>query len=50
MLYCITYDIKELAKEEALLKQLKELGETNQFISNCWFLCCDKEKMKYMNC
>ena len=44
MLYCITYDIKELAKGEALLKQLKELGETNQFISNCWFLYCDKDK------
>lgn len=44
MLYCIIYDIKDSTKEEAFLKQLKKLGETNQFISNCWFLACAQTK------
>lgn len=47
MLYCVIYDIKDAkdsAKEEAFLKQLKEFGETNQFISNCWFLDSSKDK------
>lgn len=44
MLHCIAYDIKDSNREEAFLKQLKELGETNQFISNCWFLNCEKSK------
>lgn len=44
MLYCIIYDIKDSAKEEIFLKQLKELGETNQFISSCWFLDCNQSK------
>lgn len=38
MLYCITYDIKNSSQEEIFLEELKYLGETNQFISNCWFL------------
>lgn len=44
MLYCITYDIKDSSYEEGFLRQLKELGETNQFISNCWFLSSKKNK------
>lgn len=44
MLYCITYDIKDSTNEEGFLKRLKELGETNQFISNCWLLDCNIDK------
>lgn len=44
MLYCVIYDIKDAAKEEAFLKQLKEFGGTNQFISNSWFLDSVKDK------
>ena len=38
MLYCITYDIKNSAEEESFIKKLKDLGQSNQFISNCWFI------------
>lgn len=47
MLYCVIYDIKDAkdsAKEEAFLKQLKEFGETNQFMSNCCFWDSSKDK------
>ena len=44
MLYCITYDIKNNTNEEAFIKELKLLGEVNQFISNCWFLRSNKDK------
>lgn len=49
MLYCITYDIRNTAHEEAFIKQLKELGENNQFISNCWFLDSTKSKEEIYN-
>ena len=49
MLYCITYDIKKITNEEAFIKELKLLGEVNQFISNCWFLSSDKDKNEIFN-
>lgn len=49
MLYCITYDIKSPSQEEIFLEELKYLGETNQFISNCWFLSSTLDKEEIFN-
>ena len=44
MLYCISYDIKSPSHEEVFLKRLKELGKTNQFLSNGRFLDSEKSR------
>ena len=39
MIFCITYEFKNSEKNYSdFFLEMKNLGEANQFMNNCWFL------------